>query len=163
VSRGRATASAEIYDPRMRRFTPAGAMQAPRCKHAAVLLRDARVLVVGGSLDCNERRRSARTELFDPRTGRFTPGPTLRHARYKIVGAVAVTAAGEVVVAGDAPEVEVWAPGTPGFVTAAGSLGAVWAFSTATALADGTVRIAGGYDGEIRPTAQTWGLRPAAR
>ncbi|MFT7775685.1 Kelch repeat-containing protein [Roseateles sp.] len=156
VARGRATASAEIYDPRTRTFSSAGAMRMPRCKHAALLLRDERVMVIAGSPDCNEQRRIAQTEIFDPRTGEFTPGPALQNPRYKIVSAAAVTAEGDVVVAGDAADVEVWTPGAAAFVKARGLVGGALAFSTATPLPGGALLVAGGYDGEIRPTARTW-------
>lgn len=163
VARARATASAEIYDPRTRAFSPAGSMRTPRCKHAALLLRDGRVLVIAGSPDCNEQRRLAQTEVFDPRTGEFTPGPTLLNPRYKIVSATAVTADGDVVVAGDAADVEVWTPGTPAFVKARGLVGGPLAFSTATPLPDGALLVTGGYDGEIQPTARTWVVRRDGR
>lgn len=156
VARGRATASAEIYDPRTRTFSATGAMQMPRCKHAALLLRDERVMVIAGSPDCNEQRRLAQTEIFDPRTGVFTPGPTLQNPRYKIVSAAALTADGDVVVAGDADDVEVWTPGAAAFAKARGFTGGALAFSTATPLPGGALLIAGGYDGEILPTARTW-------
>lgn len=163
VGRNVATASAEIYDPRTRTFTAAASMQQRRCKHAAVALPDGRVLVIAGSPDCNEQRRIAQTEIYDPRTGAFTPGPALQNPRYKIVSAAAVTPRGEVVVAGDASDVEVWTPGTAAFVKARGPIGATLAFSTATPLASGALLVTGGYDGDIRPTAQTWVVSRARR
>lgn len=156
VARNVATASAEIYDPRTRSFTAAAPMQQRRCKHAAVALRDGRVMVIAGSPDCNEQRRIAQTEIYDPRTGQFTPGPALQNPRYKIVSAAAVTPHGDVVVAGDARDVEVWTPGAPAFVKARGPIGESLAFSTATPLPNGALLVTGGYDADIRPTAQTW-------
>jgi hypothetical protein len=156
VARGRATASAEIFDPRSRSFTATGPMGQARCKHAAVGLQDGRAMVIGGSADCNAQHRIAQTEFFDPATGRFTPGPALRQARYKIASAAVVTEQGEVIVAGEASEVERWSPGAPAFSRLSGTLGRNLAFSTATALPGGAVLITGGYDDDIRPTAQTW-------
>jgi hypothetical protein len=156
TGRGRATASAEIYDPATGRFSPTGSLQGPRCKHAALLLRDGRVMVIAGSTDCNEQRRIAQTEIWNPGTGRFSMGPALLNPRYKIVSAAAVTAGGEVVIAGDASDVEIWSPGSPAFVKAAGTLGKNFAFSTATPLPTGALLVTGGYDNEIRPTAQSW-------
>ncbi|HEY0956348.1 MAG TPA: kelch repeat-containing protein [Roseateles sp.] len=163
VARNAATASAEIYDPRTRTFTATGAMQQRRCKHAAVALQDGRVMVIAGSPDCNEQRRIAQTEIFDPRTGEFTPGPALQNPRYKIVSAAAVTPQGEVVVAGDASDVEVWSPGAAAFVKARGPIGGALAFSTVTPLSGGALLVTGGYDADIRPTAQTWVVSRAAR
>lgn len=65
-----ATASAEIYDPSTGRFTETGAMQARRTAHSAILLTDGRVLVLGGL------QASTVTDIFDPHTGAWTPGPT---------------------------------------------------------------------------------------
>ena len=164
IARHTATASAEIYDPATGMFTVTGALSQPRCKHAAVRLQDGRVLVVSGSSDCNDSARMANTELYDPATGRFSPGPMLAHGRYKLADAVAVLPSGEVVVAGGADNVEIWTPGSPAFVKADGGIGEKLAFSTATALADGRVLILGGYDDTIRPTPKAWvvGREPAA-
>jgi hypothetical protein len=165
IGRGRATRSAEIFDPATRTFAPTGSMAVPRCKHAALLLGDGRVMVIAGSTDCNEQRRLAQTELWDPGTGRFSPGPALLNPRYKIVSAVALAKNGDVVVAGDASDVEVWSPGSPSFVKASGTLGRNLAFSTTTPLDSGALLIAGGYDNDIRPTAGVWlvGNPPADR
>lgn len=158
--RNQGTASAERYDPGSGRFTPAAALRQPRCKHAALRLKDGRVLLVGGSPDCGERQRIAETEIYDPRTDRFEPGPRLLDARYKIVSASAVLPDGSVLVAGDAEDVEIWRPGTPGFVKLSGGPGQRLAFSSLTPLADGRALLAGGYDDGIRPSAQTWWIRP---
>lgn len=64
------TASAEIYDPSTGQFTQAGAMQSPRSVHSAILLTDGRVLVLGGL------QATAVTDIFNPQTGAWTPGPT---------------------------------------------------------------------------------------
>lgn len=156
TARGRATTSAEIFDPATGAFSPTGSLGVPRCKHAALLLRDGRVMVIAGSTDCNEQRRLAQTEIWNPRTGRFSPGPALLNPRYKIVSAAAVTAEGHVVIAGDANDVEIWSPGSSSFVTAVGTIGKNLAFSTTTPLHAGALLVTGGYDNDIRPTAQSW-------
>lgn len=158
--RNQGTASAELYDPRSGRFEPVAALRQPRCKHAALRLPDGRVLLIGGSPDCGERQRIAETEIYDPQHRRFEPGPRLLDARYKIVGASTVLPDGTVLVAGDADDVEVWRPGTPGFVKLGGGPGQRLAFSSASLLPDGRVLLTGGYDDAIRPTAQTWVIRP---
>jgi hypothetical protein len=166
-ARNVATRSAELYDPATNRFEPAGAMLQPRCKHAAVLLKDGRVLVIAGSSDCDDRRRMADTELYDPKTGVFSQGPRLLNPRYKIAGAATVLSSGEVVIAGDADDVEVWIPGQSQFSTASGGIGRGLAFSVATPLPNGEVLVTGGYNDEIRATSDTWRvtrlLQPAGR
>jgi len=158
-ARNLATRSAEIYDPAKNRFEATGSMRQARCKHAALLLKDGRVLVIAGSTNCEEDRRIAQTEIYDPKTATFSPGPTLLNPRYKITGAAAVLPSGEVLVAGDAQDVEVWTPGQPGFYKVQGGIGVGLAFSVATALPGGDVLVTGGYDGSIRATAQTWRAR----
>jgi hypothetical protein len=64
------TASAEIYDPSTGRSTPAGNMQSGRSVHSAILLTDGRVLVLGGL------QRTSVTDIYDPETGTWAPGPT---------------------------------------------------------------------------------------
>jgi hypothetical protein len=56
--------SAEIYDPRVKAFLPAGAMTVPRRSFIAVTLRDGRVLVAGGA--------GAKAEVFNPESGAFS-------------------------------------------------------------------------------------------
>jgi hypothetical protein len=56
-------------------------MRVPREAHAAVALRDGRVLVVGGRSATGRVLASA--EIYDPRTGRFTSAGRLRLARHK--------------------------------------------------------------------------------
>lgn len=155
-TRHQASDSAELFDPVSGRFSPTGSLNRPRCKHAAVALRDGRVLLIGGSADCGERQRHADSEIYDPASGRFSPGPRLQQGRYKIAGAVSLLADGAVLVAGDAEQAEVWQPGSPGFVRVGGRLDAARAFAVATPLSDGSVLVSGGYDDAIRPSAQTW-------
>ncbi|WP_342117410.1 Kelch repeat-containing protein [Pseudoduganella sp. OTU4001] len=158
-AKGTPIASAEVFDPRSGRFTAVAGMSSARYKHAAVLLRDGRVLVIGGSAGGDERQQLASTELFDPKTNTFSPGPQLLEARYKIPSSAVVLADGSVMIAGGAGDVEVWRPGARGFERAAGSLGAAWQFGTATALPSGEVLVLGGYDQAITPTRKAWLVR----
>lgn len=78
------TASAEIYDPGTGKWTRTAPMAVPRSYHTATLLKDGRVLVVGGSSTyIGQGTVRASAEIFDPRTGRWTtarPMPTHRYA-----------------------------------------------------------------------------------
>jgi len=144
----RAIAEAELFDPRTRRWSRAGHLMRPRGKHAAVRLLDGRVLLVGGSSDGETRARIRSTELFEPRAGRFVPGPTLQRARYKLGDAVALLPDGRVVVAGDGIEVELVSADARSLQLATGGLEAARAFATATPI-EGGILVVGGYDETI--------------
>src|SRR5512132_2905106 len=80
--------------------TPTGAMSSPRAAHTATLLRSGEVFIAGGCTlaSCELDRHGAETELFDPQTGRFRPGPDLLRER---VGHVALRLPdGRVLIAG---------------------------------------------------------------
>jgi hypothetical protein len=155
--RGPPLASTEIYDPATGRFHPAAAMGDGRYKHAAVRMLDGRVLVIAGSDGRDSRGLYRSTEIFDPVTARFSRGPELESARYKIRDAVVVLPSGAVVVAGGAARAERLPPAArAGFSRVPGEMDAARSFATATVLNDGSVLVAGGYDGRIRPTAAAW-------
>jgi hypothetical protein len=59
-------ATAEIYNPDTRTFTPTGNMTVARVHHTATLLNNGRVLIVGGF------NTPASSEIYDPLTGAFT-------------------------------------------------------------------------------------------
>ena len=141
----RALAEAELFDGR--RFVPAGRLRMPRGKHAAVLLEDGRVLLIGGSADEETRSRLASTELYDPRTGRFSSGPALRTARYKLPAAAALLPDGRVLVAGDGAAPEILDVRRNRSTAVDGR--AAGAFATATPLGGGRTLVAGGYDDQI--------------
>ena len=116
-----------------------------------MLLRDGRVLVLGGARDDEHGSELRSAEVFDGR--RWRPAGRMAAARYKISEAVARLPDGRVLVAGGgAPEVEVFDPAANRFTTAAqhepGHL-----FATATALPDGRTLVAGGYDASIQPSS----------
>jgi hypothetical protein len=74
---GNVLASAEIYDPVARTFTPTGAMGVPRVLHAAARLPDGKVLVSGGTttlMDPVQLLATAQSsaEVFDPATGTWS-------------------------------------------------------------------------------------------
>jgi len=75
---------AEIWDPGSGAFARAGRMDIPRRGHGSALLPDGRVIVVGGSghrtVDFHDQG-TATTEIWDPSTGTFSAGPTMRDPR----------------------------------------------------------------------------------
>ncbi len=66
---GTRTARVELYDPRTRTWTSGGSMLVRRAGHAAVLLEDGRVMVVGGEADGEPHLPTA--EVYDPATDRW--------------------------------------------------------------------------------------------
>jgi hypothetical protein len=86
---GVASATAEIFDPVTGLTAATGAPSIGRTLHTATLLADGRVLVVGGGekFDLSDIFGSLatvvnKTELFDPNTGTWTPGPNLPTPRF---------------------------------------------------------------------------------
>jgi Kelch motif/Galactose oxidase, central domain len=150
------TASAEIYDPATGAFAPTGQMTAKRHKHAAVRLEDGQVLIVGGSDERDYEGRYASMELYNPTSGAFSETVPMQAARYKIGDTVTVLADGEVLIAGDGAQAELYDPGARTVRPVAGLMGASRFSATATLLVDGQVLIAGGYDGAVRTTERTW-------
>lgn len=155
-ARGEILRSAEIFDPATGEFQPTGDMAISRHKHAAALLADGRVLIIGGSDARDYRGRYASTEIFDPETGEFSPGPDMRWGRHKIRDAVAVLPSGAVLVAGGAAQPELFDPAARIFVATEGELSGPQMFATATLLPTREVLILGGYDDRIQSSASAW-------
>lgn len=154
--RGPPSRSAEIFDPATGAFEPTGEMTRPRQKHAAALLPDGRIMVVGGSDDHGWDGKHASTEIYDPETGRFSPGPEMRRARFKLrdaVVALPLSPSGAVLVAGGAVRPELYHGGTGNFLRVQGASTGPRMFATATPLPTGEVLILGGYDDRVRPSA----------
>lgn len=136
---------------------PVPPMLHPRAAHTATRLTDGRVLIAGGCVadSCELGPASAATELFDPATGAFTPGPAMSEQR---VSHVAILLAdGRVLIAGG------WGPGRPlasadlydpvtDTITPTGPMATPRADPVIALLPDGGVLIAGGDDGD-RPLA----------
>jgi hypothetical protein len=82
-------ATCEVYDPVADTFTSVASMGTPRMGHTANLLPNGKVLVTGGLQALTVvptqlsavRDAVASTELYDPLTDSWTPGPNLRTPR----------------------------------------------------------------------------------
>ncbi|HEX7491450.1 MAG TPA: kelch repeat-containing protein [Candidatus Limnocylindrales bacterium] len=112
--------SAQLYDPVSGKFTATGSLNYGRHDHTATLLRDGRVLIVGGfQSDPLDSYRPV-SETYDPATGKFSPAaplvfPTANHTatllpdgRVLIAGGRQATQPNRLAVA------ELWDPnGTP--------------------------------------------------
>ena len=148
-----ARASAELWDPASASFEPTGPLIEARSEHAATLLPDGRVLIVGG---WDREKRLASAEIWDPDTGAFTPAGPLAEPRWG--HSAATLPDGRVLVVGgwDEGSAEVWDPrsGTFGFTS---SPREERSLHRATLLPDGRVLIVGG-EGRygLVATAETW-------
>ena len=79
-----ADSSAEVYDPSSAKWTAAPSMTNPRSGHSLTLLSDGRVLAAGGmdgTKGFDELVVHSTTEIFDPSTNSWSPGPELAEPR----------------------------------------------------------------------------------
>lgn len=155
--------SAEIYGPATGKFTLTGDMSVGRHKHAAILLRSGRVLIVGGSDNRDWRGEYASAEIYDPASGSFSSTGAMSAARFKLPAAVALLPNGKVLVGGGGPFAELYDEATGTFTKVPGSLGAARFFASVTSLPGGKALIAGGYaesGGSLPATAAAWLYQP---
>ncbi|HTQ60069.1 MAG TPA: kelch repeat-containing protein [Candidatus Solibacter sp.] len=155
--------SAELFDLATGKFSATGDMTVGRHKHAAILLRNGKVLIVGGSDNRDWRGEYASAEIYDPSTGTFKATGTMHTARFKIPEAVALLPNGKVLVAGGGSFAELYDESTGTFTKVPGSLEAARFFANVTGFPDGKVLITGGYadDGSGLPaTPAAWLYQP---
>lgn len=147
--------SAVLYDPATDTFTSTGSLAEARGYHTATLLADGRVLITGGgpaswpgSMTGITGPFLASAELYDPRTGAFSPTGSMATPREG--HAATLLADGRVLITGGADyqahavaSAELYDPKTGKF-SPTGSMTTARAFHTSTLLADGRVLIAGG-------------------
>ena len=75
--------SAEVFDPQTNAWTAVASMSVPRYFATATLLPDGRVMVAGGyNGGATGSNVNASTELFDPFTGLWSAGPSMKVARH---------------------------------------------------------------------------------
>lgn len=141
--------TAELFDPNSGTFQSIAEMSIGRSGHTATLLKNGKVLIVGGWTGRYDLRGSA--EIYDPATKTFTPTGNL--AVERAGNTATLLADGRVLIAGgeDREEnkiasAEIYDPSTGKF-TGTGSMAEARAAHTATALKDGKVLIVGGSSG----------------
>jgi hypothetical protein len=147
-------ATTEIYDPATGHFTAGPSMLEKREGHAAVLLPNGKVLVVGGA--DNGERPLASAEIYDPTSNRFTATASMQTPR--VARSAVVLRGGRVLATGGGKgrdsalaSAEIYDPGTATW-HAAGNMTSPREKHAATVLPDGRVLITGGSaDGQWHP------------
>jgi Kelch motif len=131
-------------------FVPTGAMTRPRGEHRSIVLKDGRVLIIGGGSPFGVSYTDATAEVYDPTTGTFTSTGSMNIAR--LGGTAVLLQSGKVLVFGGGESCyyypsEIYDPSS-GAWTETGSdpyrLDA--RYQTGTLLPDGTVLATGGWD-----------------
>jgi len=148
--------SAEVYDPVNGAFKATGDMTTVRHKHAAVLLPDGNVLIVGGSDKRDWQGKYNSAEIYISAQGTFKATGNMNEARFKLSNAVALLKNGRVLIAGGGQHIETYVPETNTFSIADGQMDTARFFSAATLLQDGRVLITGGYDDDGASSARAW-------
>ena len=146
-------ATLEIFDPASGTFSPAGVLARARHKHAAVAVGD-RVLLLGGASIPEADGHYNDGEWWSPQG--VGPGPRMSEGRYKFLDSLVTLGDGQVLVAGGGMHAEVLDASGSAFHPLDEAIGQRLAFTTATALNDGRLLMAGGYDPDIRPTRNAW-------
>ncbi len=147
-----ASASAEVFDPASGEFTATGAMTVARWDHAATLLHDGRVLIVGGSSGADDNGVSftqANGEVYDPLSGTFSAISSAievggeRTTVTTLADGRALVVSGWIQGQGTVARAQLFDPATDTFSeTGAPHSGRI--VHTSTLLADGRVLITGG-------------------
>lgn len=155
-------ASAELYDPSAGRWSATGSMSVARAGASAVVLREGRVLVTGGTVSATGTAGTAAAEIYQPASGRWTATGSLDAPR--VGGTMTLLPDGTVLVAGGVQpsqaagsagvgppsrgdaSAEVFDPST-GRWSPTGSLRTGRFGHSATLLRDGRVLVAGGASG----------------
>jgi N-acetylneuraminic acid mutarotase len=73
--------SAEVYNPATNQWTLTGSMTTPRYGHTATLLGDGTVLVAGGEDEATAFTPTAKSEIYNEATGKFSAAANLSRAR----------------------------------------------------------------------------------
>jgi WD40 repeat protein len=116
-----ATSTIQVYDPTTGAFTQAAGLPSRNrvSGHSATVLRDGRVLIVGGErvpVDGSDPETTTEADLWDPVTGTLTPTGSMGTAR--AYHAALQLHDGRVLVAGGPGDAEIWDPNSGVFLPA---------------------------------------------
>ena len=143
---------AELYQMGSHSFVATGSMADARFGHTATLLRDGRVLVVGGADLMDGIDNLATAEIYDPLTGKFTRTGSMAHGRANHTATL--LADGRVLITGGygggtlpLATAEIYDPAAGTFTTT-GSMTVARMNHTATMLIGGSVLITGGVEAD---------------
>ncbi len=160
-NQGNVLDSAELYDPAARKFVAvANTMSDRRMFHTATLLLSGRVLVVGGATNMSGDTTSS-ADIYDPTTNSFTPTIfPMDHQRAAHTATLFTSGplAGKVLIAGGVggssfffkdSSAEIYDPAAQVFTLLSSFMNEPRALHTATLLDDGSVLLAGGFNGSV--------------
>ena len=128
-----------IYDPSSSAFTEAGHLQVDRSGHTAVLLKDGRVLIVGGYTGSEHANLA---EMYDPDTNTFSPGGV---SAIWPLAALLLPSGRVFLIHVPNGNIVLYNPATRTFSPTGHSIGPWRDSATVTLLEDGRVMIAGGW------------------
>jgi N-acetylneuraminic acid mutarotase len=134
--------TAELFDPVNNSFTATGSMSDGRSEHAATLLKNGEVLVVGGVSDVDSDLHVNSAELYDPKTGTFSKTGNLV-VSYRFAFTATGLENGKALIVGGDSSSELYDPNTGAF-TKTGNMNNDRSFHTATLLSNGDVLVVGG-------------------
>ena len=159
-------AASELYDPAANAWTPTAPMSEARLWPAMVTLPDGRALVAGGVQDAEDIKPLFTGEVFDPRTGAWTPTGKL-HAHH-VRGNAVVLKDGRVLLVSASGDPRDWLLGFDAALTAelydpatndwtlTGPMAAGRVAPALALLPDGRVLAAGGFGPGVGATAEIY-------
>ena len=153
--------TAELYDPGAHKFVAvSNTMSDRRMFHTATLLLSGKVLIVGGASNLSGDTTSS-ADLYDPASNSFTAAPLPMDHQRAAHAATLFTAgplAGKVLITGGVggssfffkdSSAEVYDPASQQFTLLSSFMNEPRALHTATLLDNGSVLLAGGFDGSV--------------
>jgi hypothetical protein len=161
-NKGNVLDTAELYDPAARKFIAVNnTMTDRRMLHSATLLLSGKVLVAGGATNLSGDTTNS-ADLYDPVSNSFTPTMfPMDHQRAAHTATLITTEGplgGRVLIAGGGggssfffkdSSAEIFDPASQQFLLLSSFLNEARSLHTATLLEDGSVLLAGGFNGSV--------------